>query len=81
VSTYSGQNQTAQSSHKSKQAEQPGNADRGKSGSICDTNQYVKFVSHRRYVIFQIAEVAIPKDLVTVILRRIDLRRPTPRPT
>jgi hypothetical protein len=42
-----------------------------------------KVVSHGRYVTFQMAEVAIPRDLFAEILQRIaDLRsRPTPVPT
>jgi hypothetical protein len=38
-----------------------------------------KVVAHGRYVTFQMAEVAVPRDLVRDILRRIDqLRRPVP---
>ena len=40
-----------------------------------------KVVRHVRYVIFQTAEVAIPKDLFADILRRIDQLRPNPPPT
>ena len=40
----------------------------------------VKIVRHGRYVIFQMAEVAIPRDLFADILRRIDRLRPTPVP-
>ena len=36
-----------------------------------------KVVSHGRYVMFQLAEVAIPRDLFADILRRIDRLRPT----
>jgi hypothetical protein len=37
-----------------------------------------KVVSHRRYVIFQMAEVAVPRDLFQGILRLINgLRRPS----
>ena len=39
-----------------------------------------KIVRHGRYVIFQMAEVAIPRDLFADILRRIDRLRPTPVP-
>ena len=39
-----------------------------------------KIVRHGRYVNFQIAEVAIPRDLFADILRRIDRLRPTPSP-
>lgn len=39
-----------------------------------------KVVCHGRYVIFQTAEVAIPRDLFADILRRIDRLRPTPVP-
>ncbi len=38
-----------------------------------------KVVAHGRYVTFQMAEVAVPRDLFRKILERIDrLRRPTP---
>ena len=40
-----------------------------------------KVVSHGRYVTFQMAEVAIPRDLFADILRRIDRLRPKPVPT
>jgi hypothetical protein len=40
-----------------------------------------KIVRHRRYVTFQMAEVAIPRDLFADILRRIDRLRPEPAPT
>ncbi len=40
-----------------------------------------KIVRHGRYVIFQMAEVAIPRDLFADILRRIDRLRPAPNPT
>ena len=42
-----------------------------------------KVVSHGRYVMFQMAEVAIPRDIFAEVLRRIaDLRSPTaPTPT
>jgi hypothetical protein len=40
-----------------------------------------KIVRHGRYVIFQMAGVAIPKDLFADILRRIDRTRPNPLPT
>ncbi len=40
-----------------------------------------KIVRNGRYVIFQMAEVAIPKDLSADILRRIDRLRPNPLPT
>ncbi len=39
-----------------------------------------KIVRHGRYVIFQMAEVAIPRDLFADILRRIDRLRPKPAP-
>ena len=39
-----------------------------------------KIVRHGRYVIFQMAEVAIPRDLFADILRPIDRLRPTPVP-
>ena len=38
-------------------------------------------VRHGRYVTFQMAEVAIPRDLFADILRRIDRLRPKPAPT
>ena len=38
-----------------------------------------KIVAHGRYVTFQMAEVAVPRDLFLGILRLIDgLRRPSP---
>ncbi len=39
-----------------------------------------KVVRHGRYVIFQMAEVAISRDLFADILRRIDRLRPKPAP-
>ena len=39
-----------------------------------------KVVTHGRYIIFQMAEVAIPRELFVDILRRIDRLRPTPAP-
>ena len=39
-----------------------------------------KIVRHGRYVIFQMAEVAIPRDLFADILRRINRLRPTRTP-
>ena len=39
-----------------------------------------KIVRHGRYVIFQMAEGAIPRDLFADILRRIDRLRPTLNP-
>ncbi len=41
----------------------------------------VKVVRHGRYITFQLAEVAIPRDLFADILRRIDRLRPKPVPT
>ena len=40
-----------------------------------------KIVRHGRYVIFQLAEVAIPRQLFDEILRRIGRLRPKPLPT
>jgi hypothetical protein len=40
-----------------------------------------KVVQHGRYVTFQLAEVAVPRDLFAEILRRIDRLRPKPAPT
>ena len=40
-----------------------------------------KIVRHGRYIVFQMAEVAIPRDLFSDILRRIDRLRTTPLPT
>ena len=37
-----------------------------------------KVVSHARYVAFQMAEVAIPRNLFADILRMIDELRPPP---
>ena len=39
-----------------------------------------KIVSHGRYVIFQMAEVAVPKELFHEILRLIAELRPQPPP-
>ena len=39
-----------------------------------------KVVSHGRYVTFQLAEVAVPRDLFRKILRLIDGLRPAPLP-
>jgi hypothetical protein len=39
-----------------------------------------KVVCHGRYVIFQMAEVAVPKELFREILRLIDRLRPRPAP-
>ena len=40
-----------------------------------------KIVRHGRYIVFQMAEVAIPRDLFADILRRIDRLRTAPLPT
>ena len=40
-----------------------------------------KIVRHGRYIVFQMAEVAIPRDLFADVLRRIDRLRTTPLPT
>ncbi len=39
-----------------------------------------KVVAHGRYVTFQLAEVAVPRDLFRKILRPIDDLRPSPTP-
>ena len=39
-----------------------------------------KVVRHGRYVIFRIAEVAVPRELFQKILRLIDGLRPRPAP-
>jgi hypothetical protein len=39
-----------------------------------------RIVRHGRYVVFQLAEVAVPRALFTEILRRIDRLRPRPPP-
>jgi hypothetical protein len=39
-----------------------------------------KVVRHGRYLTFQLAEVAIPRDLFAEILRQIDGLRPAPLP-
>ncbi len=39
-----------------------------------------KGVRHGRYVMFQLAEVAVPKELFREILRRIDELRQRPAP-
>jgi hypothetical protein len=43
-------------------------------------DRLIKIVRHERYVTFQMAEVAIPRDLFADILRRIDWLRPKPAP-
>ncbi len=40
-----------------------------------------KIVAHGRYVTFQLAEVAVPRDMFRKILRLIDGLRPKPAPT
>ena len=39
-----------------------------------------RMVRRGRYVVFQLAEVAVPRSLFAKILRRIDDLRPRPRP-
>jgi Transposase DDE domain group 1 len=39
-----------------------------------------RMARHGRYVVFQLAEVALPRSLLTGILRRIDDLRPRPPP-
>ena len=39
-----------------------------------------RIVRHGRYVVFQLAEVAVPRALFASILRRIDDLRPRPPP-
>jgi DDE family transposase len=39
-----------------------------------------RIVRHGRYVVFQLAEVAVPRALFAQILRRIDRLRPRPPP-
>ena len=39
-----------------------------------------RIVRHGRYVVFQLAEVAVPRALFVEILRRIDGLRPKPPP-
>ncbi len=39
-----------------------------------------KVAAHGRYVTFQLAEVAVPRDLFREILRLIDDLRPSPTP-
>jgi hypothetical protein len=39
-----------------------------------------RIVRHGRYVVFQMAEVAVPRALFAEILRRIDRLRPRPPP-
>ena len=39
-----------------------------------------RIVRHGRYVVFQLAEVAVPRALFEKILRRIDQLRPQPPP-
>jgi hypothetical protein len=40
----------------------------------------VRMVRHGRYLVFQLAEVAVPRTLFAVILHRIDRLRPRPPP-
>ena len=40
----------------------------------------VRIVRHGRYVVFQLAEVAVPRSLFATILRRIDDLRPRAPP-
>jgi hypothetical protein len=40
-----------------------------------------RIVRHGRYVVFQLAEVAVPRALFAEILHRIDRLRPRPPPT
>jgi hypothetical protein len=39
-----------------------------------------RIVRHGRYVVFQLAEVAVPRALLAEILRRIERLRPKPTP-
>jgi hypothetical protein len=39
-----------------------------------------RIVRHGRYVVFLLAEVAVPRALFAEILRRVDRLRPKPRP-
>jgi hypothetical protein len=39
-----------------------------------------RIVRHGRYVVFQLAEVAVPRALFAEILRRIERLRPRPPP-
>jgi Transposase DDE domain group 1 len=39
-----------------------------------------RIVRHGRYVVFQLAEVAVPRSLFACILRRIDDMQPRPPP-
>jgi hypothetical protein len=39
-----------------------------------------RIVRHGRYVVFQLAEVAVPRSVFADILRRITLLRPKPPP-
>ena len=40
----------------------------------------VRIVRHSRYVVFQLAELAVPRALFVEILRRLDRLRPSPPP-
>ena len=40
----------------------------------------VRLINHGRYVVFKLAEVAVPQALFAEILRRIGRLRPRPRP-
>jgi hypothetical protein len=39
-----------------------------------------RIVRHGRYVVFQLAEVAVPRALFAEVMRRIDRLRPRPAP-
>jgi hypothetical protein len=39
-----------------------------------------RIVRHGRYLVFQLAEVAVPRALFAAILRRIERERPRPLP-
>ena len=43
-------------------------------------DRLIKIVRHGRYVTFQLAEVAIPRELFADIMCRIDWLRPKPAP-
>jgi hypothetical protein len=47
--------------------------------AVLNRSRGLKMLSrHGRYVVFQLAEVAVPRALFTQILRRIDRLRPRP---
>ena len=46
--------------------------------TISDDRSGARIVRHGRYLVFQLAEVAVPRSLVAAILRRVDRLRGPP---